>query len=107
MMLARIINGMSRRTSCRDTRSGIISAESPRVTRMLKILLPMTLPTAMSAVSLSAACRLTVIWGALLPIATTVKPTRSGRTQFARNVLCAAHQQLRTCNQQHQAAEQL
>lgn len=27
--------------------------------------------------------------------------------QFARNVLCAAHQQLRTCNQQHQAAEQL
>ena len=31
------------------------------------MLLPMTLPTAMSGVSLSAACRLTVICGALLP----------------------------------------
>ena len=46
---------------------------------MLKILLPMTLPTAMSGVSLNAACRLTVICGALLPSATTVKPMSNGR----------------------------
>lgn len=44
------------------------------------MLLPITLPTAMSAVSLNAACRLTVICGALLPSATTVKPISSGRT---------------------------
>lgn len=41
--------------------------------------------------------------GCAAAIATTVKPTRSRTFNFARNVLCAAHQQLRTCNQQHQA----
>ncbi|MNY15525.1 hypothetical protein D3C86_1487440 [compost metagenome] len=53
--LAPIISGMSRRTNCLETRSGIISAESPRVTRMLKMLLPITLPTAMSALWASVA----------------------------------------------------
>ncbi len=77
--VAPIINGRSTRTSCRATRNGMSSADRPRVTRMLKILLPMTLPTAMSVLSVSAACRPTAICGALLPRATTVRPRNSGR----------------------------
>ncbi|MNI37412.1 hypothetical protein D3C73_915010 [compost metagenome] len=78
--LAPIINGMSRRTSCRDTRNGMISADNPRVTRMLKMLLPITLLTAMSTFCARVACRLTAICGALLPRATMVRPMISGRT---------------------------
>ena len=67
-------------TSRRATRSGMISAQRPRVTNTLKMLLPTTLPTEMSGLEDNAACRLTAICGALLPIATTVKPMIRGRT---------------------------
>lgn len=47
---------------------------------MLKMLLPITLPTAMSVLCPRAACRLTAICGALLPKATMLRPMISGRT---------------------------
>ena len=47
-----IISGTSKRMSCRETTSGTMAAEMPRITRMLKMLLPTTLPTATSAAPL-------------------------------------------------------
>ena len=44
-----ISNGTSSRTNCWATTNGVMAAERPRMTRMLKILLPMTLPRAISA----------------------------------------------------------
>ncbi len=44
------------------------------------MLLPITLPTAMSVLPARVACKLTVICGALLPKATMLKPMISGRT---------------------------
>ncbi len=44
------------------------------------MLLPITLPTAISVLPARVACRLTVICGALLPKATMVKPMINGRT---------------------------
>ena len=45
------------------------------------MLLPMTLPTATSALSVNAACRLTPSSGALVPNATTVNPITRGETR--------------------------
>ncbi len=42
------------------------------------MLLPITLPTAMSPLPLSEACTLTAVSGALVPKATTVRPMISG-----------------------------
>ena len=44
-----IISGTSKRTSLAATRSGTSTADSPRMNSTLKMLLPTTLPTAMSA----------------------------------------------------------
>lgn len=74
------MTGTSRRNNCRETINGVIMAERPRMNNMLKILLPTTLPRAMSepAPPENAAMTLTAISGELVPKATTVKPTTRG-----------------------------
>jgi hypothetical protein len=70
--------GTSNRISCCCTANGIIIADKPRINRTLKILLPTTLPTAMSACPCHAEEMLTASSGALVPRATTVRPTIRG-----------------------------
>ncbi|MNN25702.1 hypothetical protein D3C81_1391850 [compost metagenome] len=76
--LAPIMIGTSKRISWRDTSIGVISADRPRMNSTLKMLLPTTLPTAMSPWPAKADCTLTAISGALVPKATTVRPMISG-----------------------------
>ncbi len=73
-----IMTGTSWRMSCWLTISGVISAEAPSMNSTLKMLLPTTLPIAMSAWPDQADCTDTAISGALVPNATTVRPTTSG-----------------------------
>ena len=61
------ISGTSICTSFRDTTSGAIMADRPRMNSTLKMLLPTTLPMVMSAWPASAACRLTATSGVLVP----------------------------------------
>ena len=56
--------------------SGVIVPLTPRIIRMLKMLLPMAFPTAIPALFLKAATTLVANSGKLVPIATIVKPTR-------------------------------
>jgi hypothetical protein len=56
----------------------VISADRPRIKSTLKILLPTTLPTAMSVCPEMADCTLTAISGELVPKATMVRPIISG-----------------------------
>ena len=72
------INGTSRRTRRHEITSGITRAHRPTISRMLKMLLPTTLPIAMSDAPLRTADTLTAISGELVPNATTVRPTTSG-----------------------------
>ena len=72
-----IINGISTRTVERATASGVIAAAIPRITRIFKILLPTILPIVISALPFIAAAMLTAASGALVPIATIVRPTTS------------------------------
>ena len=60
------------------TTSGAISALIPRMNSTLKMLLPTTLPMAMSVLPSSTAPTLTATSGALVPNATMVSPTASG-----------------------------
>ncbi len=73
-----IINGTSRRTNRHEITSGTTSAHTPMMSRMLKMLLPTTLPIAMSDAPVRTAETLTAISGELVPNATTVRPTTSG-----------------------------
>jgi hypothetical protein len=70
-------------TSCRIswmlTTSGAIRALMPRMNSTLKMLLPTTLPMAMSVLPSSTAPTLTATSGALVPKATMVSPTTSGQ----------------------------
>ena len=77
---APIITGTSWRMSCALTTSGATSAETPRMNSTLKMLLPTTLPMAMSTWPVCADCTETAISGALVPKATIVSPTTSGDT---------------------------
>ncbi len=70
--------GTSCRTSWRWMTSGAIRADTPRMNSTLKMLLPTTLPTAMSLLPWSTAPTETAVSGALVPKATTVRPTTSG-----------------------------
>ena len=70
------------------------------------MLLPITLPTAMSAFCARVACRLTAICGALLPRATMVRPIISGRTCNRAARRRRRDHQLGAGDQQDQAAEQ-
>jgi hypothetical protein len=64
--------------SCLDTNSGAMMDESPRIKRILKILLPKTLPSAMSAWPAMDDLMLTASSGELVPKATTVSPIIRG-----------------------------
>ena len=55
----------------------VITAEIPKIISTFIILLPTTLPIVISALPLSAAAKLTAASGALVPIATMVKPITS------------------------------
>ena len=66
--------GMSRRRCSRSMGKGQIAAVTPRIRNTLAILEPMTLPIAMSPLSLSAEDTETNNSGALVPIPTTVRP---------------------------------
>ena len=63
-----------------DTVSGRIRADTPKMSRMLAMLLPTTLPRAMSLLPLTPAEILTNSSGADVPKATTVSPTAVGDT---------------------------
>ena len=65
------------RTVERATAIGTIEAARPKMTRMLRILLPTILPMVISALPLTAAAILTAASGALVPIATIVRPITS------------------------------
>jgi len=71
---APIIKGTSKRTNLRSTIKGVIMAESPNIKSTLKMLLPTTFPTAMSARPDSDDATETASSGALVPNATTVSP---------------------------------
>ena len=74
----RITSGISLVMMLRSIRMGENRAVTPIITRTLKILLPTTLPTAISALPLSAEMKLIVSSGAEVPKATMVRPiTRS------------------------------
>ena len=60
-----------------ETGTRIISAVSPKIIRMFKILLPRMFPMVMPALSFNAAVMLTAASGALVPIATIVSPITS------------------------------
>jgi len=77
---APIITGTSWRISWALTTSGAINAEAPRMNNTLKMLLPTTLPIAMSTCPVSAPWTDTAISGALVPYATIVIPITSGET---------------------------
>ncbi len=62
------------------TTSAPKSAEIPSTARTLNMLLPTTLPMARLVSPSMAACTPTAISGALVPKATTVRPTTSGDT---------------------------
>lgn len=70
--------GRSNRMSCLDTKRGAMMEESPRIKSMLKILLPNTLPSAMSAWPAMDDLMLTASSGELVPKATTVSPIIRG-----------------------------
>ena len=70
--------GTSKRMIWCETVRGTIIAERPKIKRTLKILLPTTLPSAISACPAKAPPILTASSGALVPNATTVKPTIRG-----------------------------
>ena len=67
------------RQPIRTTR-GVISADTPRMNRTLKMLLPTTLPMAMSLLPWIAEPTETATSGALVQKATIVSPTTSGET---------------------------
>ena len=82
--------------------SGAMSADAPRMNSTLKMLLPTTLPTAMSALPASADDTLTAISGELVPNATMVRPMTSGEMPMpAASSRSAFHQRLRADNEQH------
>ena len=76
--LAPSMIGTSCRISWMLTTSGAIRALMPRMNSTLKMLLPTTLPMAMSVLPSSTAPTLTATSGALVPKATMVSPTTSG-----------------------------
>lgn len=78
-----IITGTSKRINCLATTSGVTTAASPRITKILKILLPTMLPKARSVWPLKADITLTASSGALVPKATTVRPTTKGEIPTA------------------------
>ena len=99
--------GTSWRMSWTFTTSGVISADRPRMKSTLKMLLPTTLPMAMSVLPSSTAPTDTATSGALVPKATIVRPTTSGEmpkdsASFGR----AAHQQFGAGDQGHQAGDE-
>ena len=76
--------GISRRTVLRSTASGVMTAARPRIIRIFRILLPIMLPMVISALPFRAADMLTAASGALVPIATMVRPIiRGGIFNFA------------------------
>ncbi len=66
-----------------ETTNGTINAESPKMKSTLKILLPTTLPKAMSAFPAQAAWTETANSGELVPKATTVNPITKGEIFIA------------------------
>src|SRR5690606_29846754 len=77
---AAIITGTSQRTNREETTRGVASADMPITTRMLKMLLPTTLPRATSASPEIVDPTVTASSGELVPKATTVSPTTRGES---------------------------
>ena len=75
--------GTSRRISCVATTSGVIRADTPRMNKTLKMLLPTTLPRPMSDWPSHPALTDTAISGALVPYATIVSPMTNDDTPHA------------------------
>jgi hypothetical protein len=73
-MAAKRLSGISFNTVFFNIVSGKIKEETPRIKKMLKILLPITFPIAISEFPVYAAYVLTINSGADVPNATTVKP---------------------------------
>ena len=71
---AKMPNGMSRRWVVRSMAKGRMAADTPRMSRMLAILLPTTLPKATSPLPLRAEEMPTNSSGADVPMPTMVRP---------------------------------
>ena len=69
-----IVTGISIKIVDFATVKGKTTAESPRIINTFNMLLPTMLPIVMSALPLAAAVILTAASGALVPMATIVKP---------------------------------
>ncbi len=74
---ASIANGISFQIMLERAGSARISDETPRIKRILNVLLPTMFPMLKSDAPLSAESKLTINSGALVPNATRVKPTTS------------------------------
>ena len=61
----------------RANKSGVITEAQPKMTKMFIILLPTTLPIVISALPFKEAAMLTAASGALVPMATIVRPITS------------------------------
>ena len=82
----------------------MISAEMPRISSTLQMLLPTTLPSARSGLPASAEPTDTAISGALVPKATTVRPTTSGETpKETASREAPRHEDVRTDNEDGEA----
>ena len=77
------MSGISWRVTFRATARGATSAEIPRMSSTLQMLLPTTLPKARPGSPASAERTVTASSGELVPIATTVSPTTSGESPKA------------------------
>ena len=75
--VAKIVTGISNLIVSLSTVKGKTTAERPRIINTFKMLLPTIFPIVMSALPFIAAVILTAASGALVPIATIVKPTIS------------------------------
>lgn len=80
MAAASSMTGASNWNRCVLTRSGVMTAQSPRISAILQIFEPTTLPRLMSALPAMAASTLTTSSGALVAKATSVSPMSSGES---------------------------
>ena len=84
--VAAMLIGISRLRLVGEIAIGRISDVTPRISRVLKMLEPITLPTAMSALPLIAPMKLTTISGAEVPMPTIVRPITNSLTPSLRAI---------------------
>ena len=86
-----VMIGISNQAACADISSGLgeNNALQPRIKRILKVLLPITLPRAMSRSPLIVAATEAATSGRLVPTATMVNPMINSETPRLRAISVA------------------